>query len=263
VTVNGKKIYSGNVTKVALPLGGAGVVHDIEVDISSHGETIYKTISVQPQDVALVAEPLSSAPPLYPGRPLIPLEGSTRFVALANLRTASGTPVDPSTASYRWTINGAYRANSSGVGRTSLLLSSPLKYRSSTVSVVVTGPEGDLVGGDSFTFSAQEPSLRTYEQNALLGVRFGKALSRDYAIEGAEATLFAGAFSFSTQSPLMLEWFVDGASVQSGSSITLRPSGSGKGRSSLSLVGSTKDSAKTSLGMSLSFENKSSNFFGL
>jgi hypothetical protein len=249
--------------RVRIPLAGAGVLQEVDVEITTGGETISKTISVQPEDVVIVAEPLSTTPPLYPGRPLIPLGGTVRLVALANLRTNSGAVVDPTTASYRWSINGAYRANSSGIGRSSILLTSPLKYRSATVSVVVTSPSGDLVGGDSFTFFAQEPTLRTYEKDALLGVRFGRALPSKYAITGAEATLFAGAFSFPTQSPLSLEWFVDGASVHAGNSITLRPSGSGKGNSSLSLVAGTGDSAKTSLGMSLSFDTKSSNLFGL
>ncbi len=263
VRVNGKTIHTGGVTSVRMLLGGAGVVHDVDVEITTSGETIYKAISVQPEDVVIIAEPLSSVPPLYPGRSSVPTGGTVRLVALANLRTSSGVAIDPTTASYRWSIGGAYRANSSGIGKTSLLLTSPLKYRSATISVVVSSPSGELVGGDSFTFFAQEPTLRVYEKDALLGVRFDKALPKSYAITTAEATLFAGAFSFPTQTPLVLEWFVDGASVHNGNSITLRPSGKGKGNSSLSLVASTKDSSKTSLGMSLSFDTKSSNLFGL
>ncbi len=263
VRVNGKTVHSGSVTRVRIPLAGVGVTQNVVVEVTSRGETVSKTLSVQPQDVVIVAEPLSSSPPLYTGKPHIPKNGSVRLVALANLRRNNGTLIDPSEVSYRWSINGAYRAGSSGIGKNALLLSSPLPYRSSTVSVVATSPEEGLVGGDSFTFTAQEPTLRVYEQDPLLGIRFGKTLPRSYSIVGSEATLYAGAFSFPTKSPLSLEWFLDGAGVHTGNSITLRPSGSGKGVSSLSLVASTDESSRESVNLSISFETKESNFFGL
>src|SRR3989344_329858 len=72
ITVAGKKIYEGNVKPVAVALGKAGSVTSAIVKISSGGASASQTIAIQPQDVVLVAEPVSSAPPLYPGKPLIP-----------------------------------------------------------------------------------------------------------------------------------------------------------------------------------------------
>jgi hypothetical protein len=262
VTVNGKMIHSGSVEPVRVPLGSAGRVHTVSVRISTQGESFQKTVTIVPQDVVLVAEPLSSAPPLYAGKSFVPLGGSVRIVALADMRTAQGTRINPAQASYKWTVGGATLSSSSGIGKRTLLLSSPLRYRSSTVSVVVTSPSGELVGGDSLSFSAHEARLRFYEQDPLLGIRFERALSRSYAITGTEATIFAAPFSLPMQNVPVIEWFLQGARVHSGNAVTLRPEGSGRGATSLSVVASSGSAPKATETLSLFFEN-TANLFGL
>ena len=128
--------------------------------ISSGGASYNQILSIQPEDVALIAEPISSAPPLYPGKPLVPLEGDVRVVAVANLKNASGVSLDPATLSYAWTVDDTQIANSSGIGKESLIVASPLQYRVRTVSVAVMSQDGVLVGGASFSLSPEEPSVR-------------------------------------------------------------------------------------------------------
>ncbi len=265
VLVNGKKTYQGSVQTTEVALGKAGNIVKVDVTISSNGATYKQTISIQPQDVSLIAEPISSAPVLYPGKPLIPLEGSVRVVALANFKNASGVALAPSTLSYAWTVDGMQIADSSGIGKQAVVVASPLQYRSREVSVAVKSPNGALVGGDSLSFSSQEPVIRIYENDPLLGIRFERVLENQYAIAGAESTLFAAPFSLPiTNGAPLLQWFLDGTAVQTGSSITLRPSGSGQGSALLSLVASAGDYTKTSKSLSLSFGAKPKfNFFGL
>ncbi|MFA6414415.1 MAG: hypothetical protein WCV89_00260, partial [Candidatus Paceibacterota bacterium] len=97
VSADGKKVYEGSVRPVAVTLGRAGSVTSIVATISSGGATYNQSLLVQPQDVAIIAEPISSLPPLYRGKSLVPLEGSVRVVAVANLKNASGKTVDPVT----------------------------------------------------------------------------------------------------------------------------------------------------------------------
>ena len=125
--------------------------------------------------------------------------------------------------------------------------------------------DGALAGGSSFSFTAQEPSVRLYESDPLLGIRFSRALSVAYAISGAEATLYAAPFSLpTTGSAPLLQWFLNGAPAQTGGVITLRPTGSGRGNASLSLVASSGDYAKAAANLSLSFgEEGGFNLFGL
>lgn len=272
VTVAGKKIYGGAVRPLAIPLGGAGSVTSVAVTVSSGGTDYIQTVSVQPQDVALVVEPISSAPPLYPGRPLVPLGGSTRIVAATNLRNANGKVTDPDTLSYAWTVDGATIANSSGIGRSAILVSSPPQYRERSVSVRVQSQDGLLAGGANVSLTAAEPTVRMYENDPLLGIRFGRALFGDYAIGGSERTLYAAAFSLpiSRGAPLF-KWFLNGAAAQTGNLITLRPTEGGRGSAPLSLVASAPTaggvgqagSATATAELSLSFGDAASRFFGL
>lgn len=265
ITAASKQIYQGTIQPVAIQLGPAGSITTVKVAITSGGASHSQTVRVQPQDVVLVAEPISSSPPLYRGKPLIPLEGDVRIVAMANLKSASGKLSNPNTYSYAWTVDGTQIANSSGVGKKAIIVASPLQYRARDVSVAVVSSDGMLVGGASLSFGAEESSVRLYENDPLLGIRFERAISNQYSITGAEATLYAAPFSLPrTNGMLLLQWFLNGAVVQTGNVITLRPSGSGQGSASLSFVASASDYAKATTNLSLMFGAKSgSNLFGL
>lgn len=265
VSIAGKETYKGAVQPIAIPLGKTGSVANVKVIISSGGVNYSQTLFIQPQDVVLIAEPISSAPPLYRGIPLIPLEGSVRVVAMANLKDARGKTIDPANLSYSWTVDTTQIANSSGIGKTAIMVASPLQYRARTVSVAVMSQDGSLVGGASLSLTAEEPLVRIYRNDPLLGIRFDRAISGDYAIAGAETALYAAPFSLPTTggAPL-LQWFLNGSVAQTGNSITLRPSGSGQGNASLSLVASAGNSTTATANLSLSFGKKSGfNIFGL
>lgn len=265
VSVNGKGIYQGSVQPVSITLGKAGSVTNVVATISSDGANYSQTLSIQPEDVALVAEPISSAPPLYPGKSLVPLEGDVRVVAVANLKNAKGSSLDPATLSYAWTVDDTQIANSSGIGKESLIVASPLQYRVRNVSVAVMSQDGALVGGASFTLTPEEPLVRIYENDPLLGILYDHALLDSYAITDAESTLYAAPFSLPTTAGApLLQWFLNGSVAQTGNSITLRPSGSGQGSASLSLVASAGESTTATANLSLSFGATSgSNLFGL
>ncbi len=265
VSIAGKETYRGNVQPVSVALGKAGSITKATITISSGGISQKQTVSIQPQDVALVVEPVSSAPPLYPGKPFVPLEGDSRVVAVANLRSASGKPLDPTTLSYLWTVDGAQIASASGIGKEAVLVASPLQYRSRNVSVVVTSQDGTLIGGDSTSLVPLAPSVRIYESDPLLGIRYGRTLSRDFAMRDAETTLFAAPFSLPTTSgEPSVQWFLNGAEAQTGPTITLRPAGSGRGNASLSLVASADGNTRATAELLLSFGAAAGfNFFGL
>ncbi|MFZ2167765.1 MAG: hypothetical protein WAV50_02750 [Minisyncoccia bacterium] len=264
VSVGGKQIYQGSVRPVAIPLGRAGSVAAVTVTVTSANIPYKQSLSIQPQDVSLIAEPISSAPVLYLGKPLVPLEGSTRVVAVASMKDAGGRTIDPTTLSYTWTVDGTQIANSSGIGKQAVIVASPLQYRTRTVSVVVRSQVGSLTSGASLSLAPIAPSLRVYENDPLLGIRFDRALET-YAIQDSEASLYAAPYSLPMSSGApSIQWFLNGAAAQIGNLITLRPSGSGQGSASLSLTASAGTSAMATTNIPLSFGAKSSsNFFGL
>ena len=268
VVMNGTQIYSGNASPINIRVGGAGVVETITVSMKTSMGTYKQVLTVTPQDVSLVAEPLSSAPPLYPGGTLVPVGGSVRVVAVADLRTKAGGQLDPSTLSYSWTIDDATSLGASGVGKRTIIVDSPLEYRSSTVGVTVTSADGLHVASGSLELVASEPTMRIYERDPLMGIRFDHALSGSYTIPGSEATLYGAPFNFPTAlgAPL-LSWYVAGALAQTGNLITLRPTGQGAGTASLSITGESKgsiDAPAASESLSVSFgSGGGGSFFGL
>jgi hypothetical protein len=184
---------------------------------------------------------------------------------MANLKNAGGTSLDPGVLSYAWTVDGTQIANSSGIGKEVVIVASPMQYRVRDVSVAVRSQDGSQVGGASLSLSALEPSVRIYGNDPLLGIRFDHALSNNYAIAGAESTLYAAPFSLpTTNGTPLFQWFLNGAVAQTGSSITLRPTGSGQGSASLSLVASSGGYTTATANLSLTFGATSgSNLFGL
>ena len=184
---------------------------------------------------------------------------------MANLQDAKGKALDPTTLSYTWTVDGTELDNFSGIGKDAIMVDSPLEYRSSSVSVVVQSQDGTLVGGDTLSLTASDPSVRIYENDPLLGILFDHALSDTYAITGAEDNLYAAPFALPTSSGApLLQWFLNGDAAQTGDSITLRPTGSGEGTASLSLVASAGESTKADEELSLSFgAAPSTGLFGL
>ena len=265
VAANGKSIYQGSVQPVAVTLGKAGSITTISATIASGGTNYTQSLAIQPQDVSLVAEPISSAPPLYPGKPSVPLEGSVRVIAVANLRDSKGKAVSPSSLSYSWSVDGTQIANSSGIGKAAIVVASPLQYRARSVSVAVTNFDGSLAGGATISLAPLDPIVRVYANDPLLGIRYDHALFGSYSISGTESSLYAAPFSFPTTggAPLV-QWFLNGSAAQTGNSITLRPTGSGQGNASLSLVVSAGDYTRATANLSLTFGASSgTNFFGL
>lgn len=265
VSVGGKQIYQGSSRPVSVPLGKTGSVASVVIKIVSNSQTYTQQLSLAPQDVSLIVEPISSSPPLYLGKSLVPLEGDARIVAMANLTSANGKVVDPSTYAYSWTVDGTSIASASGIGKSALLVASPLQYRARTVSVVVTSQDMSLSSGAELTLQPLEPSVRVYENDPLLGIRFDRALGSQFNIAGTESSLFAAPFSLPTTGGApFIQWFLDGTSAQAGNSITLRPTGSGEGSASLSLTASASQSSTASTNLTLLFGAKAStNLFGL
>lgn len=264
-SVDGKQVYSGNVRSFPITVGAAGVATTLHVVLTSGGKRYTQTAVFHPQDLALVEEPLATTPPLYPGKPDVPPDGKVRLVALAGFANASGKRIDSAALSYDWTIDGTRDVADSGIGKDAVVISSPSPYRSHTVSVLVQSQDGSYSGSASVDIQPGTPQLLVYRDDPLLGILFDHAISGSYDISGSEVSLYGAPYSFTNGNGApSLKWFVDGALSQVGSSITLRPTGNGKGSANLTLSasdGATTQAAKT---LSLTFGSQTSpNLFGL
>ena len=263
-TLNGKQVYSGNAQAFSVTLPPVGSSATIKVTVTGEGASVSQSLTFKPGDVSLVVEPASSAPALYLGKPLIPIDGSVRVIAVADLRTSPASHIDSSLLSYAWQVDGNLIASASGIGRSSIIIESPLEFRSTDVSVTVQTRDGSISGSDSVTLAPQNPTVRIYQDDPLLGAIFDTALSGNFSIAGSEATFIAVPYSFALTNGLTnLQWFVNGSASQAGNAITLRPSGNGQGGADLSVT-AAKDTGdnQASASLSLTFGQKGG-LFGL
>jgi hypothetical protein len=246
-------------------IGAPGTETSIEVTLTSDGQTYDESLSFDAGDVALMLEPQATAPVLYPGEPLIPNAGNVRAVAVADFYSASGVPLNPATLSYTWTLDDT-TLDSSGIGKTSVLVPIPLQYRDSVVSLVVKTVDGSEVAGATETIAGNQPTVRVYQNDPLLGILFDHAIPDAFAISGSEVSFFGAPFSFSTEngSPT-LSWTLGGSPAQTGSSLTLRPQGSGAGTAALSLSANNQSTLESAVAnVSLSYgSSQSTGLFGL
>jgi hypothetical protein len=233
--VDGKQVAQTTGTApVSVPLGGPGSATTIKVTAKAGGQTYSATQVLHPAEVDLVTEPSSTSHPFYLGGLGVPSQGQVRLVAVADLRTSSGKAIDPSTLVYNWKFNGQALGDASGIGRSVLMITGPIRYRSATVVLTVASQDQSVVGQAVSVVSPTDPVLRVYENDPLLGVRYEHALPTEYKLAGSEESFTAVPYFFAKQPDLA--WTVNGSPSGTDANITLRPTGTGAGTANVSVT---------------------------
>jgi hypothetical protein len=207
---------------------------------ASDGSTYAKTLTIRPADVALVVEPVSTVHPFYRGGSQVGSEGSVRLVAMTDFRGAPGSRIAPSALSYTWRVGDQVLTSSSGLGRSTLIATAPVRYRDATVSVTVTNADQSIVGYATTRIAPVAPIVRIYENDPLLGPLFDRALSGAFAMTESETTFRAVPYFFAADPAL--SWLIGGSAGGNGPDVTVRSTGDGAGTASVSL--SASDAAK-------------------
>jgi hypothetical protein len=266
-TVNGKAGGTvGGGSSFSVQAGAAGSVTTVAVTATGPDGTYQKTLTLAPSDVELIAEPQTTAHPLYPGGRLTASQSTVRLVALADLRTSKGA-IDSKSLVYDWKLGDQQLIPQSGLGRSVLMVTAPERYRSATVSVTVSSQDGSVNGHAALDLSPAEPLLRVYENDPLLGPRYDRALSGTFSMRDNEASFVAVPYFFS-KAPVV-SWAVGGSAAGQGPVVTVKSAGSGEGNASLAAnaVGATAlESAAMNLFVSFTGPQASGGFgslFGL
>jgi ribosomal protein L31 len=264
VTVNGQAYYKGSgQAPISLQLGGPGSTSKIVVNATNAGLTYTKSISITPESVALVVEPISSTHPFYAGEGLVPSEGRVRLVAIPDLRTSSGKQLDPTTLTYTWKLGDQILQSDSGIGQSVLNATAPERYQDADVSVTVASPDGSLLAEADTTISPVDPIVRIYENDPLMGPLYDNALSDTFTMTDTEDTYRGVAYYFSDAPTLT--WTVNGTGSGSEPDITVRSSGNGTGSAVLSFEAddnATQETANSTLSVNFG-QASSGGLFGL
>ena len=261
ISVDGTQIYTGSGTQAATARAGAlGSRSTIVVSVTDPAGRVYtKQVVIRPAEVSLVLEPASTAHPFYRGGGLVASEGSVRLIALADLRTSAGARIAPQNLVYTWRLGNRILTDASGLGKSTLLATAPVRYRNADISVTVTSGDSTLVGEARTVVSAVDPVARIYQNDPLLGPNFDVALANRFSMPDTEATFRAVGYFFAV--PPTFSWNVNSSSGGTDRDVTVRATGNGTGTARLSVT-ATESASRRNASSSFTVDFGSSRGFG-
>ena len=239
-------------------MGGPGSRTTIRAVAAGAEGTYEKSLTIAPSDISLVVEPATTMHPLYDGAGLVASEGKLRIVAVADLRTAPGTRIPSSQISYTWRLGNQVLQVDSGLGRSVLNATAPVRYRDAVVSVTATNAAKTISAQASVAIAPADPIVRIYRSDPLSGISFEKALSGSFALVGSEETFRVVPFFFK-EIPA-IAWSLNGSPSGSGQDVTVRSS-SGAGTAQLGVVATGKE-ARADANLTLRFGEGGIGIFG-
>jgi ribosomal protein L31 len=261
-SVNGQVVQRGTGSESAsVAVGGPGSVTTITVTAVNNGQTYTRSVTIRPADVALIVEPTSTTHPFYEGASLVGSQGRLRLIAVPDLRTSAGVPIASSNLVYTWKNGEQILQSTSGIGKSVLTGTAPVRYRDTVITVTVSSQDGSVVGRASALISPRDPIVRIYENDPLLGPRFENALVSSAGLSEDEGTYRAVPYYF-TSAPA-ITWEVNGNASQAGQDITVRPAGNGRGSAVLNVSASSGSIGQSaSEALTLTFGRNSTGLFG-
>lgn len=248
VSVNGTVIEEGTGVLTAYTrAGAAGVRSTIRVSVTANGQTYTAETSIRPADVSLIVEPISTTHPFYKGGSLVASEGRVRLIAIPDIRTSAGA-VAAENLVYTWRLGNQVLESASGIGRSSLTATAPVRYRDANVSVTVATQDSSVVAQASTVIAPSDPLIRIYRNDPLLGPLFDRAFSGSFTMAGDEDSFRMVPYYFASRPAL--SWTVNSVASGGDDDITVRATGSGRGSALLSATArleSTFQNAATTL----------------
>jgi ribosomal protein L31 len=253
VSVNGSVVSEGSGAEPAyVTIGGPGTATTVVVRATAGGQAYSKTLTIRPADVSLIIESRSTSHPFYQGGSLVASEGGVRIVAIPDIRTANGAVVPSSNLVYTWRSGDQVLQASSGIGKSVLSASAPVRYRDARLTVTVSTQDRSIVAETSTTIAPADPMVRLYRSDPLLGPWYQTALPETLELAGDEETFRAVPYHFSA--PPAIAWTLNGDPADTGSDITVRAAGSEAGTAVLTasakspLSQDTTDSVRITFG---------------
>lgn len=245
ISVNGVNVYEGSGTQSTnIRAGALGERTTIVVSVTDpSGRTYSKQVVLRPAEVSLILEPASTLHPLYQGGGLVASEGRVRLVAFADFRTSPGNRLSNANLVYTWRLGNRILTDSSGIGKSTLIATAPIRHRNADISVTVTSPDSSLVGEARTLVSAVDPVTRIYRNDPLLGPNFDVALSDRFSMPDTEATFRAIGYFFAV--PPTFAWTVNKATSGTDKDITVRATGNGQGTARLGLTATEPETRRS------------------
>ena len=237
VSVDGEVIEDGSGSfSTSARVGAAGsrsVVRVTATDAS--GQTYAQEVVIRPADVSLIIDASSTAHPFYDGGALVAPEGRVRLVAVPDIRTAANTVVPPQSLVYTWKNGDRTLLAQSGIGRSVLDASAPVRHRDANITVTVSTQDKSIAASANVIVTPVDPIIVVYPTSPLLGPLYEQALRASYTMFGEEATFKAVPYFFREMPSLA--WTVNGTSRGDTEDLTVRITEPGRGTARITVTG--------------------------
>lgn len=240
--INGTVVSQGNgVRSYSFTAGTAGDSSLFEVVATPpSGRAVRATKVLRVSDISFAWEGKTYTPPFFPGRALVGPGAEVTIVAFPEVFDAQGRRYDPDGLIYTWKVNGVVVADASGKGKNSAVLKNTDAFSVFGVTLEIKDPTGENRVLKYVRIPTVEPRIVFYEDSALLGVLYNRALGPTESLAGEELRLVAEPYYTSalsrTDSKLTYGWDIGGQKLDTKGSIVLRPEGAGSGSAQVDLV---------------------------
>jgi len=223
--------------------GGPGSVSNILVVVKSPDSGILQqSLNIRPATVDVIWEAQSYTPPFYQGKALYPFQGTVKVVAMPNIVTENGSPLNPKNLVYSWRVNGNPATDASGYGKNYIFFAGGIPLKPAKITVEVSSLDQVYAAEGDTSFSPIQPQIIFYEDNPLLGILYNKALTGRVKLQNQEIKIaaipyFTGSL-YREGRDLSYGWQMNNKPVTTladGSGLTFRQNSGTAGTASVSL----------------------------
>jgi hypothetical protein len=219
-SVNGQEASVGIGKKsFSFKTGDAGSSTVLSATIDTvDGQSLSKTMTITGAGVDMLWEAHDVyTPPFYKGKTLVPSQGGFKVVAIPNLTNQYGN-VNANNLAYAWTKDGNPDPDSSGWGKNYFIFQNSYLDKGNDVEVTVSDITGSTNASGKITLNTANPKILFYENDPVLGVKWGSALSDGFKINSTGETINVAPYFFSPKdisSPdLTFDWSLNGTTIQ-------------------------------------------------
>lgn len=239
--LNGKNIAYGQGRKTAsFQLGNIGEPSKLTLTIKiPNGTDIIKTVTINPSIIDLIWQSNTYVPYFYKGKALATNDSLIKVVALPKMANNQGKIINSDKLVYRWTMDGFYYGNSSGLAKNYFIFN--LDSNGNKIELEVNDPETGIKNKSQISINPRKPELILYAKKPLMGIDYSKSLEKEYLLEEPEITIKAEPYFFPFKNWLELnfDWLVNnekiGVPENFPSEITLRKKEGTTGATTLDL----------------------------
>ncbi|MDP6388186.1 MAG: hypothetical protein QGG63_02850, partial [Candidatus Pacebacteria bacterium] len=170
------------------------------IDVVARGTslgTVSESITIRPTEVDLIWEAKTYTPPFYKGKALPSSSAEITVTAIPQFVTSNGNKLKSSELIFTWKKGRKVLGNDSGRGKDTLKITGPKIFRSTLIQVKVESLGRTLAGKGFAQVFAVAPRIVFYENDIILGMKYGNAIGRNFTLTNEEITVTAHPYFFS------------------------------------------------------------------